>query len=160
VRRELPSAMLDHPADAFFRPDCFANLPQRRWTNISQVSDSFWRRFPSASLFDRINSLIGRFISLFGRLGKSSLAARHFNDLSGSGQPSGRSEAEFCLYLPVEEGNRRAGARPGGGRVLCTGGVSNRLLADAADVLHCRPRTRQPGEEDRVKATLSLGRRS
>jgi len=93
--------MLDHPAGAFFRPDCFVNLPQRPWTNILQVSDSFCRRFPSASLFDRINSLIGRFISLFDHLGNLPGALRDSNGLRASNPPSGRSEAEFCQYLPV-----------------------------------------------------------
>ena len=70
------------------------------------------------------------------------MAYAHQNGLQGGLEPG----------LPVSF--RRGGKSPGRGaagkrrRVLSAGSLSNRLLAGTADVLHCRPRTRERREED------------
>lgn len=116
--------------------------------------------FPGASLLGGFASLIGRFISLFARLGNSRAAARRFNDLRAFGRPPGRPGV-----LPVfsrGRGKSRVGTKASGRLPCCAHRRSEQsAVGRRGRCVALSPE--QPASEERrtgVTAILSLGRRS
>jgi hypothetical protein len=95
-------------AERDIAPLCRRSLPSRPLReHAAAVRDELHagfrfvlERLPNASLFDGINSVIGRFISVFGPLGNLPGAVRDSNGLRASARPLGGPKPSFANIFP------------------------------------------------------------